>query len=111
MGQGWESIARFAAQAGMPTDSVYMARVDAAAVATLRARMAAILRSGTYEPGTLYVLRDAASLELARASHDPARDLIRQADGYWVLAPGWQDRPLAPGRQDRPLAGATAPAE
>lgn len=97
MGEGWESIARFAATAGLPTDSVYMARVDAAAIAALRRRTATILASGAYEPGTLYILRDAASLDLARASHDPARDAILQADGYWVLAPGWQARPNAGG--------------
>jgi hypothetical protein len=92
MGEGWESIARFAARAGLPTDSIYMARVDGAAVAALRAKVAAILTSGAYEPGTLYVLRDAESLELARASHDPARDAVLRADGYWVLAPGWRAR-------------------
>ncbi|MBL6457478.1 hypothetical protein JMJ55_19275 [Belnapia sp. T6] len=97
MGEGWESIARFAAQAGLPTDSIYMARVDEGAAAALRAKTAGILRSGAYEPGTLYVLRDAASLDLARASHDPARDAILQADGYWLLAPGWRLRPLAGG--------------
>ncbi len=95
MGEGWESIARFAAQAGMPTDSVYMARVDEGRAAALRAKMAEVLRSGAYEPGTLYILRDAESLALARASHDPARDAILEADGYRVLAPGWQARPLA----------------
>ncbi|MCO6415270.1 DUF6311 domain-containing protein [Siccirubricoccus sp. KC 17139] len=92
MGEGWESIARFAALAGLPTDSIYMARVDGAAVAALRARMAELLRSGAYEPGTLYILRDAESLALAEASHVPGRDLLRQADGYWVLAPGWWAR-------------------
>lgn len=95
MGEGWESIARFAAVNGMPTDSIYMARVDAAAVAALRRKVADILRSGRYEPETLYVLRDAESLALARASADPRRDRILQADGYWVLAPGWHDRSLS----------------
>jgi hypothetical protein len=61
-------------------------------VAALRAKVAAILASGAYEPGTLYVLRDAESLERARASHDPARSAILRADGYRVLAPGWRTR-------------------
>ncbi len=95
MGEGWESIARFAAQAGMPTDSIYMARVDEGRAAALRAKVAEVLRSGAYEPGTLYILRDAESLALAEASHDPARDAILTADGYRVLAPGWRARPLA----------------
>lgn len=92
IGAGWQSIAHFAMQAGLPTDSVYLARVDGAAVAALRARMAAILASGAYEPGTLYVLRDADSLARARASHDPTRDAILHVDDYWVLAPGWLAR-------------------
>ena len=54
--------------------------------------MAGSLASGAHEPGTLYLLRDAESLALARASNDPARDLILQADGHWVLAPGWRER-------------------
>jgi hypothetical protein len=93
IGVGWQPIAQFAMQAGLPTDSVYLARVDGAAVASLRARMAEILASGAYEPATLYVLRDADSLARARASHDPARDAILHVDDYWVLAPGWLARP------------------
>ena len=85
-------IARFAAIAGIPTDSIYMARVDGSALEALRLKVASILRSGRYEPGTLYVLRDAESLALARQSADPARDVIVRADDYWVLAPGWSSR-------------------
>jgi hypothetical protein len=92
IGAGWQSIAHFAMQSGMLTDSVYLARVDGAAVAALRARMAEILASGAYEPATLYVLRDADSLARAQASHDPARDAILRVDDYWVLAPGWRAR-------------------
>jgi hypothetical protein len=74
----------------VPTDCIYLARVDDAALAALRAKVAEVLRSGAYEPGTLYVLRDEASQALAQASHDPARDLLLEADGFWVLAPGWR---------------------
>jgi hypothetical protein len=66
--------------------------VDRATLAALRAKVRSILGSGAYEPGTLYVLRDEESLALAWASQDPSRDLILQADGYWVLAPGWHQR-------------------
>ena len=75
---------------GVPTDCIYLARVDDAALAALRAKVAEVLRSGAYEPGTLYVLRDEASLALARPSHDQARDMLLEADGFWVLAPGWR---------------------
>jgi hypothetical protein len=102
IGEGWADIARFAAVAGLPTDAVYMARVDTAAEAALQAKTAAILTSGTFEPGTLYVLRDAASLSMARASHVAGRDLILQADGYWVLAPWWCEYDAAAGCAARP---------
>ena len=52
MGEGWESLARFAAAAGLPTDSVYIARVDRTAVAALREKGAKILASGSYETAT-----------------------------------------------------------
>ena len=74
---------------GVPTDCIYLARVDDAALATLQAKVAEALRSGAYEPGTLYILRDEASRALAQASHDPVRDLLLQVDNLWVLAPGW----------------------
>jgi len=100
-GPGWDAIGILAARAGLPTDCIYLARVDRATLAALRAKVKSILGSGAYEPGTLYVLRDEESLALARASQDPSRDLILQADGYWVLAPGWHQRqPPSPSRQN-----------
>lgn len=98
MGPHWESVARFAWRHGLPTDAVYLARIDPRAVAALRDRVAAALRSGCYEPGTLYVLRDRATLDLAAASHDPARDLLGRIEGLDVLAPGWlPNRAVPPG--------------
>lgn len=92
IGPGWETVGALAARAGVPTDCAYLARVDDAAVAALRAKVAESLASGDYEPRTLYLLRDAESQALARASHDPARDLLLLADNHWVLAPGWLGR-------------------
>jgi hypothetical protein len=105
LGEGWADIARFAALAGLPTDAIYMARVDSAAEAALQAKMAALLTSGTFEPDTLYVLRDEASLAMVRASHVAGRDLILEADGYWVLAPWWCEHNAAAGCTARPGQG------
>jgi hypothetical protein len=91
IGSGWDSVGVLTARVGgVPTDCIYLARVDDAALAALRAKVAEILRGGAYEPDTLYILRDETSQALAQASHDPARDLLMEVDGLWVLAPGWR---------------------
>ncbi|HYF08340.1 MAG TPA: hypothetical protein VD970_12020, partial [Acetobacteraceae bacterium] len=99
IGPGWDTLGVLAVHAGRPTDCLYLARVDDAALAALRARVATILASGAYEPATLYLLRDEESLARARASHDPARDAILHLDGHWILAPGWHAR--QPGKAAR----------
>lgn len=88
-GRAWEEVAVFAASHGLPTDAVYLARADATAIARLRAEMAARLAEGRYEPGVLYVLRDAETVAQARAGMEEGRDRLFQADGLDVLAPGW----------------------
>jgi hypothetical protein len=88
----WEEIAVYAATLGLATDAVYLARLDPARVEALNAGTLARLREGRHEPGSLYALGGEETLEAARAGHDPARDLIAQFDGVWVLAPGWHAR-------------------
>jgi hypothetical protein len=93
IGPGWNSVGVLTARTGaVPTDCIYLARVDDAALAALREKVAEVLRSGAYEPDTLYVLRDETSQALAQASYDPTRDLLREVEGFWVLAPGWHLR-------------------
>jgi hypothetical protein len=97
-GPHWEPVARFAVRHGMPTDAVYLARIDEEAVRSLRDSVAARIASGDFEPATLYVLRDAPTLRLAAAAHDPTRDLLAEIDGIAVLAPGWLlQRPVPAG--------------
>jgi hypothetical protein len=88
----WEEIAVWAATHGMPTDAVYLARLDPAAVEALNARTLSALSEGRFEPGSLYALGSEATLDAARRGHDPARDLLARFDGIWVLAPGWHVR-------------------
>nr|WP_246602786.1 DUF6311 domain-containing protein [Falsiroseomonas tokyonensis] len=110
----WEEVAVLAATRGLPTDAIYLARVDPARVAALNARTAARLALGEPEPGSLYVLGDEAMLAAARAGMDPARDLLARFDGLWVLAPGWRlpeptDSPLGRSRTARGENPASAP--
>jgi hypothetical protein len=96
----WEEVAVYAATMGLSTDAVYLARLDGRRVAALNAEMARRLSEGDFEPGTLYVLADEGAIILARASADPARDLIGSFNGLTVLAPGWfagAPRSRAPG--------------
>lgn len=93
--QNWEEVAVYAATLGLQTDAVYLARLDPRAVDAVNARVAQHLERGEHDPRTFYVLGDAASLALARAGMDPARDLLERFDGRWVLAPGWRLQPAA----------------
>lgn len=88
-GRGWEEIAVYAAHHRMATDAIYLARSDAGATEALRRDVAVRLAEGRPEPGVLYVLRDAESLALAQAGLRPGRDIIREADGFFILAPDW----------------------
>lgn len=90
----WEEVAVFAASCGLPTDAVYLARVDPGRTAALNAKVAAELRAGSPESGTLYVLGTAGTLAAARAGLRPG-DRLAEADGLWVLAPGWATLPPA----------------
>ena len=107
----WEEVAVFAATAGLPTDAVYLARLDPRRVAALNAETAARLARGEPEPGSLYVLGDAAMLAAARQGLDPSRDLLAEIEGIWVLAPGWLDtwRVTAPSSARSAALAAAAP--
>jgi hypothetical protein len=92
----WEEVAVLAASRGLPTDAVYLARIDPARVEALNAATLDRLRRRDLEPGSLYVLAEGPMLDAARAGHDPARDLLARFDGLWVLAPGWLGSVTAP---------------
>lgn len=88
-GPFWESVGRFAAPHGMPTDAVYLSRVDPAEVAHLNARILLDLATGRWDGSTLYILRNEAVRALVASQSDPSRDLLAVRDGVPVFAPGW----------------------
>jgi hypothetical protein len=110
----WEEVAVLAATRGLPTDAVYLARIDPARVEALNAATLRRLGRREPEPGSLYVLAEGPMLEAARAAHDPGRDLLARFDGVWVLAPDWHAAPMltaprgTPGRSRTALAGSRA---
>lgn len=101
----WEEVAVFAASCGLPTDAVYLARVDPDRAAALNAATLDRLRTGAPEPRTLYVLGSDETLAAAREGAR-AGDLLAPVDGLWVLAPGWQALPDPPPRPRCEGAGA-----
>jgi hypothetical protein len=91
-GAHWEAVARFTSLHGMPTDAVYLSRIDPAAVERLNAATPAELAAGRWEHGTLYVLRDEPTRALIARQADLSRDLLAVIDGVPVFAPGWHMR-------------------
>jgi hypothetical protein len=88
-GAHWEPVARFAAAHRLPTDVVYMSRVDPGVVDRLRLRTLFEIREGRWERDTLYILRNPAARALVARSATPGRDLIAEVDGITVFAPDW----------------------
>jgi hypothetical protein len=88
-GADWEPVARFAASHGLPTEAVYLSRVDPDDVARLRLRTLVALREGRWDRRTLYILRNAAAASLVARSATPGRDLLARVDGVTVFAPDW----------------------
>ena len=84
----WGDVAAFAATHGMATDAVYLARVNGDALREARRRAETALRTGQYDPDTLYIVDD-GQLRLAVVNLEPA-DLLARVDGFGVLAPGWK---------------------
>lgn len=89
LGPDWEPVARFAARYHLPTDAIYLSRVDAQAVRRLNARILADIAAGQWERGTLYILRDETIRRLVMRRVNPSRDLLVVVNGLQVFAPGW----------------------
>jgi hypothetical protein len=85
-GSDWKALGYFALTHGMEIDTVYLGRVDSEDRETLEAYEDHVLRTGQFEPRTIYVLNVRSSLLAAR--HTGPDDLITVADGRIVLLPG-----------------------
>ena len=86
----WLPVAAFAAENGLTTNAVYLARMDQSAIDAALERAYEKISSGSFSNDTLYVLDD--SLVLAAAlSANPMVDLLAKVDGLTVLAPRWKE--------------------
>lgn len=88
----WRALASYALRQGAGTDAVYLARVDKPALDGARRMAAKALRTGRYEPDSLYVLSP-GSVGQALFELDADEDLLARIDGFVVLAPGWKRCP------------------
>lgn len=87
MTRHWQELAYYAARHRMGTDAVYLARVSSASLAASRHRTVEALRTGDFEPDSLYVL-DTRYVKRMSWKLRPG-DLLAEIDGLTVLAPGW----------------------
>lgn len=81
----WRTLVYYAEQHGMGTDAARLSRVDQATFDRAVAQAENTLRDGGYADDSLYVI-EAQAVPLARASMRPG-DLLREFDGFTVLAP------------------------
>ena len=85
-GKDWKALGYYAVTHGMDIDSAYLGRTDEKALSALRTREAEILRTGDFEPQTLYEL-DLTSALTASANLAPD-DLLAIIDDRIILARG-----------------------
>lgn len=88
----WLELGAYAGAHGLATDSVLLARPNSQKLHEARERGQQLLRSGQYEPDTLYVLDD-DSFQQALESTDRQQHLLVRVDGFNVIAPGWSACP------------------
>jgi hypothetical protein len=82
-GTDWKVLGYYAVTHHIGLDSVYLGRVDANALAALRAHEADVLKTGNFDPDTLYILDPPSALE-AEAHLTPA-DLFAFVDHRIVV--------------------------
>lgn len=86
----WVTFAAFAGKNHMATDSVYLGRVSPEAQALANTRTMNALNTGIYEPDALYIL-DPGVLPLALPNLNHSQDQLIYANGFYVVAPNWNN--------------------
>ena len=86
----WKIVASYAGTFGLKTNAIYLARVDRAALESVGRKSALSLRTGAYDPDSLYII-DSSVLKQAALTLNLDADLLFQIDGFNVLAPGWKN--------------------
>jgi len=88
-GENWKTLALLAHDFGVPTDAVYMARVDEKKAGKMNSLILRSLSNGSYDRKTTYVISD-DYVDKIRLKDG---DRIIKIDGFNVLASGYQGCP------------------
>jgi hypothetical protein len=85
----WETFGVYAAQYGLSTNMVYLARLDDAKANKAIENLGKELNQGPLNADSLYIFRDWKDSP-RQVRFDPRTDLLARIDGFNVLAPGWK---------------------
>ncbi|RON55177.1 DUF6311 domain-containing protein [Pseudomonas frederiksbergensis] len=85
----WMNVAAFAGKHGLPTDAVYLGRMDLNQWRQAYQKASRAFATGQYEADSLYLLDNRALLQ-AVPTVNTQTDLLARIDGFTVLAPGWK---------------------
>lgn len=91
----WKEVAYYALNHRMATDSAYLTRTDNTQRAFFKEKNARMLHEGVYEDDSLYIFEDEEHFQLFSKTLSPEKashHLLTQIDGFWVFAPGWNNR-------------------
>ncbi len=80
----WKLLSYFAMKHGMPTDAVYLARVDEQDLRGAQQQAKLSVKNGTFEEDTIYILDQASAY--SALIHTNSEDLLAKVDGLFVFA-------------------------
>lgn len=95
-GSNWRSIAYFASVHKMPTDAVYLGRINTQSLEIAREQARNSILNSMYDSKTLYFISDPTILayqnfEIKKLIKSNIQtSMVKQVDGYLVVAPDWE---------------------
>lgn len=88
----WKEINTYSLKNGMATDAVALARTDKNKLAARHRASSSTIKSASFEKDTLYFFDEGTFKYLAQSVMQEEH-LLAKIDGYYILAPFWEDAP------------------
>jgi hypothetical protein len=85
-GWHWRELSWFAVTHKLPTDAVYLGRIDAKALASAQAVAETAMTTGSFDRGAIYGIDSASAERIARVMAPD--DVLAPVDGLILFAPG-----------------------